>query len=100
MLINFCYKRFFHQYFTRKDAKEKTKAAKGGKRKGDEDEDDQKDDEEADWAGKTDSDDAGDIVAELDDGDDDSDSDEAEIWEVTYFSKVFYWEVFWLSNTV
>ena len=82
-LINFRSKRFFHQYFTRKDEKEKAMAAKGRKRKGDEDEDDQEeDDEEADGAGKASSDDAGNEVAEVD-VEDDSDADEAEIWKVS-----------------
>lgn len=80
----FCFKRFFHQYFTRKDEKGKAKAVKGGKRKGDEDEDD----EEVDGAGKASSDDAVDEVAKMDD-EDDSDAEEAEIWEVNLFPKVF-----------
>lgn len=82
ILNNIYFKRFFHQYFTRKDEREKAKAAKGRKRKGDEDEDDQEEDDgEADGAGKVTSDDAEDEVAEVDD-EDDSDADEAEIWKV------------------
>lgn len=89
MLINFCFKRFFHQYFTRKDEKEKAKAAKGRKRKGDEDKDDDEDDEEADGAGKASLDDE---ILKVDD-EDDSDPDEADIWKVNLSQRSF-WEVF------
>lgn len=82
----FCFKLFFHQYFTRKDEKEKAKATKVGKRKGDggsSSEDD--DDEEAEKA-------SSDEVADVDD-EDGSDADEAEIWKVPC-SLFFFWSCF------
>jgi ribosome biogenesis protein MAK21 len=92
MLIDFCFKLFFHQYFTRKNDKEKAKAAKVGKRKGDEEisskDDQEEDDEEMDGPGKASSDDAGVEVATDDKGD--SDADEAEIWKVFVFKSSFW----------
>lgn len=90
-LILFCFKRFFHQYFTRKDEREKAKAAKVAKRKGDEEssseEDDQEeDDEEVDKVEKASSDDVG--------GEGDSDTNEAEIWKVKLFPQIVLFMVF------
>ena len=77
-----CFKLFFHQYFTRKNEKEKAKIAKVGKRKGDEasssEDSPEEDDEQTE---KSSSDDAEGEVADVV-NESDSDPDEAEIWKV------------------
>ncbi|KAF8197362.1 CBF/Mak21 family-domain-containing protein [Pholiota molesta] len=70
---------FFHQYFTRKDEREKAKAAKVNKRKEDKESSDEEDeDENEDVPGA----DVQETEEAVDEDEDDSDLDEDEIWKV------------------
>jgi ribosome biogenesis protein MAK21 len=73
---------FFHKFFTRKNEREKAKAAKVGKRKGEGDSDSESDSEDSAGEQSNASSDAGDAEFPRDSGEDpDSGLEEAEIWK-------------------